>query len=39
MATYNFSATSHSPNEDASAFAFVQPSKLVDGQFAAPGST
>ncbi|HZQ83464.1 MAG TPA: ABC transporter substrate-binding protein [Acidimicrobiales bacterium] len=39
FAKYNFTTTSHSPNEDASAFAFVQPSKVVDGQFGAPGST
>ena len=39
FATYHFSATSHSPNEDPTAFAFVAPSKVVDGQFGAPGSS
>ena len=39
FSAYHFSSTSHSPNEDPTAFAFVAPSKVVDGQFGAPGST
>jgi branched-chain amino acid transport system substrate-binding protein len=39
FSTYHFSPTSHSPNEDPTAFAFVAPSKVVDGQFGAPGSS
>jgi branched-chain amino acid transport system substrate-binding protein len=39
FSTYHFSSTSHSPNEDPTAFAFVAPSKVVDGQFGAPGSS
>jgi branched-chain amino acid transport system substrate-binding protein len=39
FATYHFSPSSHSPNEGPSAFAFVAPSKVVDGQFGAPGSS
>jgi branched-chain amino acid transport system substrate-binding protein len=36
---YHFTATSHAANIDPTAFAFVKPSKVVDGQFGAPGSS
>ncbi|RVU28083.1 ABC transporter substrate-binding protein [Streptomyces antnestii] len=33
MNGYHFTATSHSPNSDAGAFLFVEPSEIKDGQF------
>jgi len=36
---YHFSSTSHSANVDASAFVFTAPTKVIDGQFGAPGSS
>jgi branched-chain amino acid transport system substrate-binding protein len=35
---YFFTAQNHSPNPPATAFTFVKPTKLVDGQFGAPGA-
>jgi branched-chain amino acid transport system substrate-binding protein len=35
---YHFSTKSHAANIDPTAFAFVKPTKVVDGQFGAPGS-
>jgi branched-chain amino acid transport system substrate-binding protein len=35
---YYYSSTNHSPNEPADAFTFAKPSKVVDGQFGAPGA-
>jgi branched-chain amino acid transport system substrate-binding protein len=36
---YHFTATSHAANIDPTAFAFVKPSKVINGQFGAPGSS
>lgn len=36
--SYHFSSTSHAPNVPVSSLAFVVPTKVVDGQFGAPGS-
>jgi branched-chain amino acid transport system substrate-binding protein len=36
---YHFSATSHSANVDVSSFVFTAPTKVIDGQFGAPGSS
>ncbi len=36
---YHFSSTSHSANVDASSFKFTAPTKVIDGQFGAPGSS
>jgi branched-chain amino acid transport system substrate-binding protein len=38
LPTYNFSEKSHSPNAQPEAYAFVTPSRLVDGQFGNPGA-
>jgi branched-chain amino acid transport system substrate-binding protein len=35
---YHFTATSHSPNVVPSAFSFVPVTKVINGQFGAPGS-
>jgi branched-chain amino acid transport system substrate-binding protein len=35
---YNFTATSHAANIDPSAFAFVKPTKVIDGQFGNPAA-
>jgi branched-chain amino acid transport system substrate-binding protein len=36
LPSYNFSAESHAPNVDDDAFAFVAPSKIMNGQFGNP---
>lgn len=36
---YYFTASDHSPQEPPSAFTFATPTKLIDGQYGAPGST
>ena len=36
---YHFSPTSHSANVDATAFLFTVPTKVIDGQFGAPGAS
>ncbi len=38
LSQYHFSATSHAPNASSDEFAFVKPTKPVDGQFGAPGA-
>ncbi len=38
LSAYHFSSTSHAPNASADEFAFVKPTKVVDGQFGAPGA-
>jgi branched-chain amino acid transport system substrate-binding protein len=38
LSAYHFSATSHAPNASPDEFAFVKPTKPVDGQFGAPGA-
>ena len=35
---YHFSATSHAANIDPTAFAFVKPTKVIDGQFGNPAA-
>ncbi|WP_181780292.1 ABC transporter substrate-binding protein [Pseudonocardia pini] len=39
FSSYTFSPTSHSANPDPTEFAFIKPTKLVDGQFGNPSAS